>query len=323
MLTGASGSGKTTLSRALIDRLIEYGLDGVVLIDRRTDSEAEWSALVKEAAGEVESGKVVVIAAAADRASMRAVARKRLKPFFEVHLEGAAGGANSYERTDPVELRIDTAHMSAEEAAAILVQQVLDFLATPANSDEPPGEWVRRRVQHLIANGPQIDLPGLRSWLLRQAKKTKPVICMRRPSCAQLMVIYGGMDAFLGTQGTVNDMSPLDFLKASGLFGRNLAWIRDPYGENFQRGVSEELPDVETLAQWTREYTRSLPHVREVHAVGYSSGAYGAMLFGHLCQMQSVWAFSPRCAKACGTWQRTACCERSFPHSFPVTEEKG
>ena len=37
--------------------------------------------------------------------------------------------------------------------------------------------------------------------------------------------------------------------------------------------------------------------MNEVHAIGYSSGAYGALLFGHLCRMQSVWAFSPRTAR--------------------------
>jgi hypothetical protein len=85
-------------------------------------------------------------------------------------------------------------------------------------------------------------------------------------------------------------------LRASGLFGRNLAWIRDPYAENFLNGISEELSTTEKLAEWTRQYASSLPHVREVHSIGYSSGSYGALMFGHLCRMHSVWAFSPRCA---------------------------
>jgi hypothetical protein len=63
------------------------------------------------------------------------------------------------------------------------------------------------------------------------------------------------------------------------------------------------------LAAWTREYIDSLPQVREVHALGYSSGCYGALMFGHLCRMQTVFAFSPRgsrleCAEQDRAWLR-------------------
>ena len=166
LVTGISGSGKTTLSRALVGRLMECGIKGVVLLDgeelrtrlpRRyghspDEREAVWREIVSEARRELEAGKVVIVATIAPRASMRAVARDLLQPFYEVHLDCPVevcaardvkghyrrafaseydcfiGVTHPYEEPESADLRIDTATLSQELAETLLAQRVIAFL---------------------------------------------------------------------------------------------------------------------------------------------------------------------------------------------------
>jgi adenylylsulfate kinase len=345
LLTGLSGSGKTTLSRALARRLKDYGINDIVLLDGEelrarlscsyghsvADREAVWREIVREARKELDTGKVVVIATIAHRASMRAEGRKQLQPFYEVHLDCPVdvcaardergqytrafaseydcfiGITDAYERTDAVELRIDTASLSPTEAETLVVQRVIEFLSRPVERPltlrERLRRWHRRfRNARPISANPDEGryLRYVRHLLLRKTASSKSVVTIQRPSCAQLMFVYGGLDSFVGTSGMISGMSPLDFFRTSGLFTRNLVWIRDPYGENFELGLSPQIPGVAALAEWTTSHARSFQHVTEMHAVGYSSGCYGALMFGHLCKMQSVWVFGPRSARPKG-----------------------
>jgi hypothetical protein len=131
---------------------------------------------------------------------------------------------------------------------------------------------------------------------MRKSRNSKPVVHFRRPKCSQLFIIYGGMDGFL-SRGMIAGLGLLPFLKASGMGDRNLIWVRDPYADNLQQGISPEVPDVAALADWHRQQIAALPMVNEVYAIGYSSGCYGAMLFGHLWGFKKVWGFSPRTAR--------------------------
>jgi len=345
LLTGLSGAGKTTLSRSLIRRLSEYGIQDVVLLDgdevreRLTrphghsieERKSVWREIVTLARKELAGGKVVVIATIAHLASMRAEGRRVLQPFFEVHLECPVeicaardnkghyarafaseydcfiGVTHPYERTDDVDLRINTASLLAGEAETLLVRSVVEFLSRPVKRPltllARLMRWHRkfRNARPISANA--AERPYLRFvWrlALSRASRAKSVVSIGRPSCAQLFFLFGGMDGFVGTSGMITGMSPLDFFRTSGLFSRNLVWIRDPYGANFERGISPEVPDTAGLVDWINSHRRSLPHVTETHAVGYSSGCYGALMLGHVCKMQSVWVFGPRTGRPKG-----------------------
>ncbi len=339
-----SASGKTTLARALVSRLNELGIDNVVLIDGeefrarlwrplRTspqDREAVWRRLVEEASTEMKSGKVVVIAAIAHRASMRVMARNRLSPFFEVYLDCPVavcsardtkgnyqrafaseydcfiGVTHPYERSNS-ELQLDTAALSPVEAESLLSERVIQFLAT---ADSQLGITSGYRLTRIASQILQFldkvppsfsELPWFRNYLLKQSESRKPVVQLERKDCAQLFVIFGGIDAIMGSRDGKATGSQIEAMRRWGLLRRNLLYIRDPYLENFTHGISAEIPDTESLAGWISSYASSLPHVRELHSVGYSSGSYGALTFGHLCRMQTVWAFSPRTVRLNGS----------------------
>jgi hypothetical protein len=186
------------------------------------------------------------------------------------------------------------------EAEQRLSEAVTEFLSRPADKGPSQAMRLRRRIEDYILDA--ITESRLhwktperrRRDLLARAASTKPVVKLERAGCAQLMVLYGGMDGFLGGKGTLDGMNPFQFFRQSGLFARNLTWIRDPYGANFRQGIDSVVNSAEALADWTTAYARSLAHVREVHGIGYSSGSYGALLFGHLCRMNTVWVFGPR-----------------------------
>jgi hypothetical protein len=200
---------------------------------------------------------------------------------------------------------------------------VIAFLSRSADEGRPPSlrHRLARRIEEFVVNSPvSVRQPERgRRDLLANAASSRTIVHIERAACAQLALLYGGMDAFLGTRGKFSGMSPLEFMRRSGLFGRNLTWIRDPHGENFLRGVSESLNSAEALAEWTRAYIRSLPQLREVYTVGYSSGSYGALLFGHLCKVDSVWAFSPRTARRKDAEQAKARLRELLSHHNGVT----
>lgn len=141
------------------------------------------------------------------------------------------------------------------------------------------------------------------TWVCRKFREQQmqnrvdgpPFVHLTRPLSAQLFLIYGGMDAYVNG-ASICSMGLLRFMQVSGLSGRNLTWIRDPNFNNFAGGFSPEVPDLPSLEEWHRQHVASLPHVREVYTLGYSSGSYAALWFGHRLRAAKAWAFSPRTA---------------------------
>jgi hypothetical protein len=109
---------------------------------------------------------------------------------------------------------------------------------------------------------------------------------MAREDCAQLFVIYTGMLGAL-------QMNPAQFIKLTGLIGRNLVMIRDLNQCGYQRGVSPDYPDIPSFLAWQHELVGRFPRVREVYCLGTSTGAYAAVLAGHHLHAKKVWAFAP------------------------------
>lgn len=152
--------------------------------------------------------------------------------------------------------------------------------------------YVLRLLDWFLGECP--DASKAREKALRKANDGPPFVHIRRPQSGQLFLIYAGLDANMFSEKAYNNLVLFDFLRTTGLGSRNITWIRDPYLENYQRGFGPEIPDLDRLTEWHRQHLASLPHVREVYTLGYSSGAYGALLFGHRLGVNHVWAFSPR-----------------------------
>jgi hypothetical protein len=153
---------------------------------------------------------------------------------------------------------------------------------------------MRRHIWDFLL-GSKIFYEVVRKLHLNRARSRQPVVRLVRPQCSQLFFLYAGMDAYL-RGGKVSGMGLFEFLKASGLGDRNLTWVKDPYLDDYRRGIGRDVPDIAALGAWHREHVRSLEHIQDVYTLGYSSGAYGALYFGHLLRARKVWAFSPRTA---------------------------
>ena len=292
------------------------------------DGEASWRHLVSLAREDLQAGKIVIIAANAYLAAWRAIAREQLQPFFEVRLDcrvevcvardskghytralndrdgQLVSGVFPYEDGNP-ELALDTGALTIVEAENLLTEAAVQFLATADGPNGlPAGYWVARLSMRMLVDKAPASLweaPWLRNRMLRQAQKRKAYTWMNRPACAQLFVMFGGADVRSGSKDGDFTNRQLDLIKACGLVRRNLLYIRDPYLDNFFQGISDEVANPDDLAKWITSHAASLPHVSEAHAIGYSSGSYGALMFGHMCRLQTVWAFSPRTIRPTGT----------------------
>ncbi len=124
------------------------------------------------------------------------------------------------------------------------------------------------------------------------------IVNLQRADCAQLFFVY----AAALSQKWVAGMNQITFLRRSGLMGRNVTFIRDPetvvQGRTvqtriYENGISPDLPDMDAVIDWQKEYAASLPHVKEVYAVGNSFGGWSALLFGYILGMNKVFALAP------------------------------
>lgn len=154
---------------------------------------------------------------------------------------------------------------------------------------------------------------------MRERAEGPPFVHLTRPHSAQLFLIYGGMDAYVDG-ASICSMGLLRFMQVSGLGCRNLTWIRDPYFNNYEGGFGPEIPYRPSLEEWHRQHVASLPHVREIYTLGYSSGAYGALWFGHLLGAKKAWAFSPRTADWATDAAAKAALHKRLSQSNGVTE---
>ena len=114
------------------------------------------------------------------------------------------------------------------------------------------------------------------------------IVTSTRPDCSQLFFVFTGIiQKVLG-------LPPLDFLQKARLANRNFVVLKDPSKRGFRCGVSDEIPDLESLFDWQRNYVLGLSHVREVYCIGVSAGAIPAIMAGHYLGAEGVWAFSGR-----------------------------
>jgi adenylylsulfate kinase len=169
-ITGLSASGKSSLARALVERIAGAGAPGVVLIDggdfrERLDRRYGHSLedrfavlrLVTEAAREEnEQGRSVIVSTISHRRAMREHARRSIARFMEIYLHCPAevcgardphglyrrarageyecfpGVTEPYEPSERPEVVLDTAALSAAQAADRLLPEALAFLGCVA-----------------------------------------------------------------------------------------------------------------------------------------------------------------------------------------------
>jgi len=113
------------------------------------------------------------------------------------------------------------------------------------------------------------------------------IVSLTRPNCSQLFFVYAG------GLGQVEGMNQMTFLQRSGLLRRNVTFVRDPEVQFFDKGVSPDLPDIESVLDWHLAYAKSLTHVTEVYCIGNSFGGWSAMFFGYMMAVRKVFALAP------------------------------
>jgi adenylylsulfate kinase len=322
-ITGLSASGKSSLARALAGELRAASDEAPVLLDgdefrARLDRAYGYSLeerfavlyrLVEEAREENLKGRTVIVATISHKRAMRTHARRRIGRFMEVHLhcpvevcatrdpnglyrrarageyECFPGITEPYEHSEDPELVLDTAALSTESAVRRLLPETLAFVRAADDPRRPeparPPEAARARVAALRE---RIALDGDDS--VAEAGNANVTVRLRE-RCGQLFFIYAGISGMPGMNG-------LRFLQESGLADRNLLMIRDPYNDDFMRGVGEGIHDIEALLDWHLQWKRRLAHAREVYCIGNSMGGYAAVLFAYLLGAKTAWAFGLR-----------------------------
>jgi hypothetical protein len=111
-------------------------------------------------------------------------------------------------------------------------------------------------------------------------------VVRKRPDCAQLFSLFMGLGQRLM-------LPPFQFIQATGIADRNLIAYRDVRECLYQRGVSDDLPNLESFLSHERRSAGRLPWVKRRYAVGTSGGAYMAIVAGHVNRAEAVWAFAP------------------------------
>lgn len=123
------------------------------------------------------------------------------------------------------------------------------------------------------------------------------IVTLERPDCAQLFIVYAA-----ALSRIMQGMNQMSFLRRSGLLRRNVIFIRDPetvvQGENvhsgyYEKGISPDLPDLDSVLDWQRAYIDSQSHVTEVYSLGNSFGGWSAMFFGYMLAVDKVYALAP------------------------------
>ena len=168
-ITGITASGKTTLGQSLFECLVENGvhpleiLDGDELrkcLDKRYGHSLEDRQIVLEKIVEMakeknKKGITIIVSTVSHKKAMREFARSQISNFMEVYLDcdpetcevrdykglyklAKSGEYNlfpgvteAYELSNSPELTLKTDHLTIEECARILYQEVILFLRMP------------------------------------------------------------------------------------------------------------------------------------------------------------------------------------------------
>ena len=99
-----------------------------------------------------------------------------------------------------------------------------------------------------------------------------------------LIISFGGLALRMGMTMFEFD-SAIKKLKVDSLF------LKDTKRIWYQKGISEEYPTVESVVELLKKYT---VNYKKVICIGNSAGAFAAILFGTLLDVDQVVAFAPQ-----------------------------
>lgn len=108
-----------------------------------------------------------------------------------------------------------------------------------------------------------------------------------RPDSEVLLIVFSGL---LGRLGPV---PVFEFFNAVSSFGVKKVFLRDLTQSWYHRGVTGIGSDIPAVADYVSGIVEQSGATRTV-VVGNSAGAYAALLFGHLLNVDEVHAFSPQ-----------------------------
>jgi hypothetical protein len=119
-------------------------------------------------------------------------------------------------------------------------------------------------------------------------KHHQNIVTSTTEQCSQLFFVFTGLG------GRLLLMSPFEFLQQTGLAKRNFVIFKDPLQLGYRQGISAQIPNLDALHDWQREFIRERPYIRDVYCIGVSAGAIPAMISGHRLRVNTVWSFSAR-----------------------------
>ena len=118
-----------------------------------------------------------------------------------------------------------------------------------------------------------------------QAKKNKNIQIRTNKDCNQVFFLFTGF-------GEALLMHPLEFFQKCKLMDRNLVIFRDTNRKFYMNGVGEGIESFRELLNWIDDFLKDSPWISRVFCIGTSSGGAAAVMTGHHCLAEQVWAFS-------------------------------
>jgi hypothetical protein len=114
----------------------------------------------------------------------------------------------------------------------------------------------------------------------------KNAVQVWRDDSKVLLIVFSGIFPIAG-------VAPFDFIRETPYLRSNLLYLSDFYRSGYKKGLSENLPALETVIQWITEKI-DRQSIEEVAVVGASSGALPGLVCAAQLGVRKAWAFGPR-----------------------------
>jgi len=117
-------------------------------------------------------------------------------------------------------------------------------------------------------------------------KSKKGVFIDLKPNNNELIISFGGV-------GGTWLMPPFEFFNITRSLNKNKLFFRDIKQTWYHQGIKEIGPTINDIALYINNFIK-INQIKDVTTVGTSAGGYAALLFGFLCKVNRVHAFSPQ-----------------------------
>jgi len=138
------------------------------------------------------------------------------------------------------------------------------------------------------------------------------IIHLIRKDCSQLFIFFTAGKRF-GLH-----LSPIDFFKESGIFNRNIMFLRDRERMHFMNGIGGNIDNFKKLIIHFKEFLAASPWIKHVYCAGFSNGSLGSVLAGLHLNAERVYSFAHRPGTYKGPCKYLD--EQVSPRSFDLVE---